>query len=102
MDAGAGHDPPSPATSLSLDAGTLIPRGSVARRGFRMNPSNSVQPHGSQSMSRGLGILLLLAGSILLLEDSLEIEGRESSGLDVLLLLVGSGLLLDSREEGHP
>jgi len=53
-------------------------------------------------MSRGLGILLLLAGSILLLVDSLGIEGRGSTGLDVLLLLVGSGLLLGSREEGNP
>jgi len=52
-------------------------------------------------MSRGLGILLSLAGSILLLEDSLGIERRGSIGLDVLLLLVGSGLLLGSREEGH-
>jgi hypothetical protein len=53
VDAGAGHDPPSPATSLSLDAGTLIPRGSVARRGFRMNPDNSVQPSALGGHAKG-------------------------------------------------
>jgi hypothetical protein len=53
-------------------------------------------------MRRGLGLLLLVAGSVLVLDDSLGKEARGSSGLDVLLLLMGSGLLLGSGEEDHP
>jgi len=53
-------------------------------------------------MRRGLGLLLLVAGSVLVLDDSLGTEARGGSGLDVLLLLVGSGLLLGSGEEDHP
>jgi hypothetical protein len=44
-------------------------------------------------MSRGLRLLLLLAGSALLLEEGRGTEPRRSLGLDILLVLVGSGLL---------
>jgi hypothetical protein len=54
-------------------------------------------------MSRGVGLLLLLAGSVLLAEDSLGSRPQKGRGLDVLLLMVGSGLLLDSKKkEDHP
>ncbi len=54
-------------------------------------------------MSRGFGIVLLLAGSGVLLYDSLATEGHGSLGFAILLLLVmASGLLLDSGEEDRP
>ena len=53
-------------------------------------------------MRRGLGVLLLLAGSVLILDDSIGKEARGSSGLDVLLLLMGTGLVLDSGKEDRP
>jgi hypothetical protein len=49
-------------------------------------------------MSRGLGLLLLLFGSGLLLDDALETEPHKSRRIGVLLLLVGSGLLRVSEE----
>jgi hypothetical protein len=52
-------------------------------------------------MSRGIGLLLVLAGSALLLDDSLGREAPRGSGLDVLLLLMGSSLLVGEGEEGH-
>ncbi len=53
-------------------------------------------------MSRGLGLLILLAGSGLVLDDSSGAEARRRPGLGVLLLVLGSGLLLGSGEEDHP
>ncbi len=49
-------------------------------------------------MSRGLGLLLLLFGSGLLLDDAHETEPHWSRRIGVLLLLVGSGLLRVSEE----
>ncbi len=53
-------------------------------------------------MSRGLGLLLLLAGSALLLDDGPGKEARRSLGLAGLLVLVGSGLLLGCGEQDDP
>ncbi len=52
-------------------------------------------------MSRGIGLLLLLAGSALLLDDSLGEEAPRGSGLDVVLLVMGSSLLVGGGEEDH-
>jgi hypothetical protein len=52
-------------------------------------------------MSRGLGLLLLLAGSALLLEDGPGTEARRSVGLAGLLVVMGSGLLLGTGESGR-
>ncbi len=53
-------------------------------------------------MSRGVGLLMVLAGAGLVLDDSSGAEARRSPGLGVLLLVVGSGLLLARGEEDHP
>jgi hypothetical protein len=53
-------------------------------------------------MSRGVGLLLLLAGSVLLAEDSMGSGPQKGRGLDVLLLMVGSGLLLECKKEDRP
>jgi hypothetical protein len=50
-------------------------------------------------MSRGFGLLLLLGGSVLLLDNTSESKLGASPGLNTLLLLIGSGLLLASGEE---
>ncbi len=52
-------------------------------------------------MSRGIGLLLLLAGSALLLDDCLETGPPRGSGLDVALLVMGSSLLVGGGEEDH-
>ena len=57
---------------------------------------------GRESMSRGVALLLLLLGSVLLVEDSLASGPQRGRGLDVLLLTMGTGLLLDSGTENHP
>jgi hypothetical protein len=49
-------------------------------------------------MSRGLGLLLLLFGSGLLLDDAHETEPHRSRSIGVLLLFMGSGLLRVSGE----
>ncbi len=53
-------------------------------------------------MSRGLGLLMLLAGSALLLDDGPGLEARRNLGLAGLLVVMGSGLLLGSGEHDHP
>lgn len=53
-------------------------------------------------MSRGLGLLMLLAGSALLLDDGPGTEARRNLGLAGLLVLMGSGLLLGSGEPDRP
>jgi hypothetical protein len=53
-------------------------------------------------MSRGVALLLLLLGSVLLVEDSLASGPQRGRGLDVLLLMVGTGLLLDSGKQDRP
>jgi len=53
-------------------------------------------------MSRGLGLLLLLGGLSLLLDDGPATETGRSLGLASLLVLMGSGLLLGSGEHDHP
>ncbi len=50
-------------------------------------------------MSRGLGLLLSLAGLGLLLEDDSGTKASKTRGFGVLLLLAGSGLLLGNLEE---
>jgi hypothetical protein len=54
------------------------------------------------SMSAGIGLLLLLAGSSLLAHDSAARGARRSLGLAILFLLMTSGLLLDSAERDYP
>ncbi len=56
--------------------------------------------NGRECMSRGLGLLLLLAGSALLLDDGPGTEVRRSLGLAGLLVLIGSGLLLPPSKSG--
>ncbi len=53
-------------------------------------------------MRRGLGLLLLLGGSGVLLKDTLGKENRWSPGVAALMVMIGSGLLLGSGEEDHP
>jgi hypothetical protein len=53
-------------------------------------------------MSRGLGLVLFLAGSALLLEDGSGTERRKSLGLAGLMVLMGSGLLLGWGEQDDP
>lgn len=53
-------------------------------------------------MSRGLGLLMLFAGSALLLEEGRGTEAPRIHGLDILVVLVGSGLLFSSGEPNHP
>ncbi len=53
-------------------------------------------------MSRGIGLLMVIAGAGLVLDDNSGVEAQRSPGLGVLLLVLGSGLLLASGEEDHP
>lgn len=50
-------------------------------------------------MSRGLGLLISLAGLGLLLDDGSGTKACRARGLGVLLLLAGSGLLLGNLGE---
>ncbi len=53
-------------------------------------------------MGRGVGLLLLLGGSGILLKDTFGQEGRRSPGVAALLVLIGTGLLLGNGEKDHP
>lgn len=52
-------------------------------------------------MSCGLGLLMLIAGSALLLDDRPGMEARMNFGLAGLLVVMGSGLLLNGGEQDH-
>ncbi len=53
-------------------------------------------------MERGLGVLMLLAGSTLLLDRQPGERRTVECGMAFLLLLTGAGLLLEGWETGAP
>jgi len=53
-------------------------------------------------MYRGFGLLLMLAGSGLLVEGGSRTESRSTLGPAILLLLTGTGLLAGWAEEDLP
>lgn len=70
---------------------------------FRHGTTSAEHERPKDGPYRGVGALFLLAGSVLVFSESRKDSASVGDGLGFLLVLLGSGLMLGPRqEEAHP